>query len=146
METRGYNGVEVGPIRPPSEAQSLLLRITRNCPWNKCKFCGLYDQTTFSIRPKEHVIQDIDTIKRWIELFKAADQADADQQRHVMNQLKKEVDEDESWAYTSAINWYQNGMKSVFLQDSNSLVIKPDDLVEIIRHLKRQFPEILKIL
>ena len=30
---------EQGPIRPPSEAKSLLLRFTRNCPWNKCKFC-----------------------------------------------------------------------------------------------------------
>ena len=146
METKKvYNGVEVGPIRPPSEAVSLLLRVTRNCPWNKCKFCGLYDQTQFSIRPKEHVIQDIDTIKKWIELFKAADQGDANQQRHVMNQLENEIEEAESWAYTSAINWYQNGMKSMFLQDSNSLVIKPNDLVDIITHVKKQFPEIQRI-
>lgn len=146
METsKAYNGVEVGPIRPPSEALSLLLRITRNCPWNKCKFCGLYDQTKFSIRPKEHVIQDIDTIKRWIDLFKDAEHAGADKQKQLINQLENELDEAESWAYTSAINWYQNGMKSVFLQDSNSLVIKPNDLVAIITHIKRQFPEIQRI-
>ena len=29
-----YRGFEQGPIRPPSEAHSLLLRVTRNCPWN----------------------------------------------------------------------------------------------------------------
>ena len=29
---------QIGPIRPPSEANSLLLRVTENCPWNKCKF------------------------------------------------------------------------------------------------------------
>lgn len=146
METsKAYNGVEVGPIRPPSEALSLLLRITRNCPWNKCKFCGLYDQTKFSIRPKEDVIQDIDTIKKWIDLFKEAEHAGADKQNHLMNQSENKLDEAESWAYTSAINWYQNGMKSVFLQDSNSLVIKPDDLVIIITHIKRQFPAIQRI-
>ena len=37
-----YNGFELGPIRPPSEAYSLLLRINRGCGWNKCRFCGFY--------------------------------------------------------------------------------------------------------
>jgi len=62
-----YQGFELGPIRPPSEAQSLLLRITRNCPWNKCKFCGLYKGETFSIRPVDHIIKDIDTIRHYVE-------------------------------------------------------------------------------
>ena len=57
-----YEGFELGPIRPPSEAQSLMLRITRNCPWNNCTFCGLYKGQKFSIRPVEHVIHDIDKI------------------------------------------------------------------------------------
>ena len=26
---------EIGPIRPPSESQSLLIRVTRGCHWNK---------------------------------------------------------------------------------------------------------------
>ena len=33
---------ETGRIRPPSEAQSILLRITRSCHWNKCAFCPVY--------------------------------------------------------------------------------------------------------
>ena len=33
---------ELGPIRPPSEAHSLLIRVTRNCPWNRCTFCSTY--------------------------------------------------------------------------------------------------------
>ena len=52
---------EVGPIRPPSEAESLLLRITRNCPWNKCKFCALYKNHQFSTRSIEEIKEDIDT-------------------------------------------------------------------------------------
>ena len=62
-----YQGFELGPIRPPSEANSLLLRITRNCPWNKCKFCGLYKGEKFSIRPVDHVIKDIDMIKQIVD-------------------------------------------------------------------------------
>jgi len=42
-----YKGFEQGPIRPPSEAYSLLLRLTRNCPWNRCSFCRVYKTKNF---------------------------------------------------------------------------------------------------
>jgi len=51
---------EVGPIRPPSEAASLLVRATRNCPWNKCEFCPTYKGTRFERRPLEEILRDID--------------------------------------------------------------------------------------
>lgn len=54
---------ELGPIRPPSEADSLLLRVTRNCPWNQCTFCGVYKGQRFSVRPTEHVLKDIELLK-----------------------------------------------------------------------------------
>ena len=41
--------IEIGPIRPPSESNSLLIRVTRGCHWNKCYFCGLYKSMQFSI-------------------------------------------------------------------------------------------------
>jgi len=136
---------EVGPIRPPSEATSLLLRVTRNCPWNKCKFCGVYRGTSFSIRPKEHVIMDIDSVKKWTDLFKVAENLDPHEVRNMVTNLKSQLGEEQSWAYSSALNWYRNGMKSIFLQDSNSLVIKPEDLVDILTHIKKQFPEAERI-
>ena len=52
---------EVGPIRPPSEAGSLLIRATRNCPWNKCEFCPIYKQVQFEKRPVVDILRDIDT-------------------------------------------------------------------------------------
>ena len=53
---------EQGPILPPSEAESLLIRLTRNCPWNKCLFCPVYK----SIFPEstEEIKNDILAIKR----------------------------------------------------------------------------------
>ena len=51
--------VEIGPIRPPSESSSLLVRVTRGCHWNKCYFCGLYKSMQFSMRPIEETIEDI---------------------------------------------------------------------------------------
>ena len=51
--------IEIGPIRPPSESNSLLVRVTRGCHWNKCYFCGLYKSMRFSMRPIEEIIEDI---------------------------------------------------------------------------------------
>lgn len=53
---------EQGPIRPPSEANSLLLRLTRNCPWNRCDFCVTYRGEAFSRRSVEEIKKDIDTV------------------------------------------------------------------------------------
>lgn len=66
-----YQGFEQGPIRPPSEAASLLIRLTRNCPWNRCSFCPVYKGTSFSVRPPEHIIKDIDQVKHQVDRIQA---------------------------------------------------------------------------
>jgi len=128
-----YNGFEQGPIRPPSESGSLLVRVTRNCPWNRCTFCGLYKDTTFSLRPVSHVLKDIDLIRRYVERIKNGDTT------------YSKTSQGEDMAFYAAFNWVRNGMKSVFLQDSNSLIIKPDDLVTILQYLTDTFPKIERL-
>lgn len=51
--------MELGPIRPPSESESMMLRVTRGCHWNKCYFCGLYKQYKFSRRKYEEIEEDL---------------------------------------------------------------------------------------
>ena len=54
-------------IRPPNEAASVLIRVTRGCDWNKCSFCGLYDvlyPINFGMRDVKDIKGDIDTLKR----------------------------------------------------------------------------------
>jgi len=53
---------EQGVIRPPSEASSLLIRVTRNCPWNQCLFCPAYKGVKFSKRTVEEVKKDLDSM------------------------------------------------------------------------------------
>src|SRR5512136_2574167 len=62
--------IEQGPIRPPSEAYSLLLRVTRNCPWNRCEFCRTYKEEKFGLRPVEEIKKDIDTIREIVSEIK----------------------------------------------------------------------------
>jgi radical SAM superfamily enzyme YgiQ (UPF0313 family) len=136
---------EIGPIRPPSEAASLLLRITRNCPWNQCRFCSLYKGESFSVRSKEDVFQDIDTIKRFVEAFRQSADEDSSVERSRMNAIKRSVDPEDERAYYMARNWYGSGMKSVFIQDANSLVMKAADLIDILYYIRDSFPEIERI-
>ena len=143
--TKEHLGFEIGPIRPPSEADSLLLRVTRNCPWNKCKFCGLYKGKNFSIRPKEHVLKDIDLVKQCIDTFKEMIEVDLSERQTMIKQLRDDLGQNADYAYNSAINWYRTGMESVFLQDGNSMIIKPDDMIDILTYIRKQFPQVNRI-
>lgn len=46
-------------IRPPSEADSILLQVTVGCSHNKCTFCGAYKGERFKIKPDEVIMEDI---------------------------------------------------------------------------------------
>jgi len=140
-----YEGFELGPIRPPSEAHSLLLRITRNCPWNKCKFCGLYKGKRFSIRPVSHIKQDIDRVRNHIDKIHAVVKKSPIGKNPNISALLAETPRTEQMVFQVAHNWFRGGMKSIFLQDANSLIIKPDDLVEILNHVRDRFPQVERI-
>jgi radical SAM superfamily enzyme YgiQ (UPF0313 family) len=47
-------------IRPPSEANSILLQVTVGCSRNKCTFCGTYRGERFKIKSDEIIWEDID--------------------------------------------------------------------------------------
>jgi radical SAM superfamily enzyme YgiQ (UPF0313 family) len=46
-------------IRPPSEANSILLQVTVGCSHNKCTFCGTYTEERFRIKPDDIIMADI---------------------------------------------------------------------------------------
>jgi radical SAM superfamily enzyme YgiQ (UPF0313 family) len=140
-----YRGLEQGPIRPPSEASSLLIRVTRNCPWNRCTFCRVYKKRQFSLRSVKNVIKDIDSLHGYIkgiqQLIKPGGYAD----NEAFNTLYNSFKEKDRMAFNAAVNWYATGMKSIFLQDANSLIMKPDDLVFVLEHIKKCFPDVDRI-
>lgn len=46
-------------IRPPSEANSILLQVTLGCSHNKCAFCGTYKDKRFTIKDDQVILSDI---------------------------------------------------------------------------------------
>jgi radical SAM superfamily enzyme len=99
---------EQGVIRPPSEASSLLVRVTRNCPWNRCLFCPAYKGTKFSKRSVEEVIKDVDAMA---EVYQP----------------------------------HGSQITSAFLQDADNLLLPTEELVAIIRHIKKRFPNVINV-
>ncbi len=76
-----HKAPEVPLIRPPSEWRSLLVRVTRGCKWNRCRFCGIYPhlgEPEFSIRTVEEVKHDIDLLCSLRQRFETAFFGDAD--------------------------------------------------------------------
>jgi radical SAM superfamily enzyme YgiQ (UPF0313 family) len=145
--SRTFGGFEKGPIRPPSEARSLLIRLTRNCPWNKCTFCPVYKGTKFSMRDVEEVKADIDTVYEISRAIKElsfkmghAGRVTDDVARRVFSGGLGYSEDIKYIAF-----WLYSGGRNVFLQDANSLIMKPADLFEILTHLKKRFPDIDRI-
>ncbi|MDD4168780.1 MAG: radical SAM protein [Desulfotomaculaceae bacterium] len=136
--------IEQGPIRPPSEAASLLLRLTRNCPWNKCAFCRSYKGKTFSRRSIKEIKNDIDTVVEMCRLlYKTSWESGFDGQ--INRQLLTQVYQSGDYQLFNIAIWLINGGKTVFLQDANSLVEKNAVIVEILEYLKEQLPSVERI-
>jgi hypothetical protein len=129
---------ETGPIRPPSEAGSYLLRLTRNCPWNRCEFCRTYKHDKFSLRDPEEIEADIDAMARIRDrLLETTEIAGS---RGLV--LRGAASTQEEWMVLNAL---ASGGRTAFLQDADSLVMKPDKIRRVLAHFRKRFPEVERI-
>lgn len=138
---------EQGPIRPPSEARSLLIRVTRNCPWNKCEFCYTYQGEKFGLRPLEEIKHDIANARQIADTIKELSW------RYGGGGVVTEAVADLIFGsphlygdnYRSVAAWLYFGENSVFLQDANSIILKTDELLEVLKCIKENFPQVDRI-
>jgi hypothetical protein len=136
---------ESGPIRPPSEASSVLLRMTRSCPWNRCAFCHSYENLKFSIRTVEEIKSDIDAMHFIAEqILEITEKTGVAPHLPILHKLALEHDIDLRCAELISY-WLSFGMKSLFLQDADSLVMKTPDIVSILKYMLEKFPSIKRI-
>jgi hypothetical protein len=137
---------EQGPIRPPSEARSLLIRVTRNCPWNKCAFCHSYRDTPFALRTVEDIKKDIGNAGHIASEIRSLSWKLGEGGRiteSVVNQIWNHGEQYHD-GFKSVGSWLYDGGESVFLQDADSLIVKTDHLVEILNFGKETFPFVKK--
>ncbi|MEM3538702.1 MAG: radical SAM protein [Nitrososphaerales archaeon] len=145
-------------IRPTSEilSHSLLLRLMRNCPWNMCKFCECYKGKRFEYKTVKEIKRDIDTIKAISDEINILSKklggmnwvAKVINSYFLYDKSPNELEKNELQnLYSVAIvfNWLYFGASTVFFQDSDSLIMRTQDLVEVINYLRQKFPSVRRI-
>src|SRR6056297_2780003 len=137
---------EQGPIRPPSEATSLLLRFTRNCPWNKCAFCPVYKNRTFSRRSMAEILADIDAVANILDdIYQLSESLGYKgiYNRELLQYIISSPNYTEQYKHVAV--WACRGQGNVFIQDANSLILKSDDLVQAFEYLLKRIPQVQRI-
>ena len=132
----------VGVYRPPSEggSASLLLRITENCPWNKCTFCEMYKGQPFVYRSVEDIKADIDTVKAISDELTAISgkmgQSGRITREVGMAILRADSSLNDNYCFITVFNWLHSGGKTAFLQDADSMIMRPHEIIEVLKHLR----------
>ncbi|MFH1647844.1 MAG: radical SAM protein, partial [Chloroflexota bacterium] len=120
-----------------------LVRVTRNCPWNRCRFCPIYKGARFELRSVEEIKRDIDAARsihdKIVELARKSGGDDLQQAAAMV------VNSAPGDAARNVALWMYAGGQHAFLQDANTLVMKTPELVEVIKYLKKTFPGISRI-
>ena len=151
LEEKSTNDVtglsfEQGPIRPPNEARSLLLRLTRNCPWNQCLFCPVYKGQKFSLRTAEEIKKDIQTARDITDDIKALSWR-MGVSGLITNPIISHIisNNNYSHSYKSIALWLYYGTGECFLQDADNFIIRTKDFVDILRFLREKFPDLRRV-
>lgn len=142
---------KIGAYRPPSEggSASLLLRVSENCPWNRCTFCTMYKGQRFVYRTVEEIKADIDSAAAIRDEITAASW-----KLGMEGRISREVgaalvaqgrDLAGNSSFITVFNWLASGAKTAFLQDANSLIMRPAELVAVLQHLRETLASLTRV-
>lgn len=142
---------EIGTYRPPSEggSDSLLLRVSENCPWNRCTFCEMYKGQRFGYRPVEEVTADIDRVAAIRDEITAVSS-----KLGMGGKITREVaaallaagrDLAGNPSFITVFNWLASGARTAFLQDADSMSMRPQEFMAVLKHLRRTLNSLTRV-
>ncbi len=151
VERLGKMSFAVGVYRPPSEggSASLLLRITENCPWNKCAFCEMYKGHPFVYRSVEAIKADIDTVRAMVDEIREVSRKvgqEGNLNRDVLRALLGiNPYLNDNPCFSTVFSWLYYGGKTAFLQDADSMIMRPPEFIEVLKHLRKTLPDLTRV-
>ena len=142
---------EIGTYRPPSEggSDSLLLRVSENCPWNKCTFCEMYKGHRFGYRPVEEVTADIDRVAAIRDEISAVSR-----KLRMGGEISRELasallaagrDLAGNPSFVTVFNWLASGARTAFLQDADSMSMRPREFIVVLKHLRQTLSSLTRV-
>ena len=123
------------------------MRVTRNCPWNQCRFCPVYKKRKFSLRTVEEIKGDITTVREIVDDIKGLSWRlgySGEVNDPVINAIFGNG-RGRSDAYRSVAVWLYYRTGACFLQDADNMVMKTRDLVEVLTFLRQTLPEVTRV-
>ena len=110
----------------------MLVRVTQNCPWNRCEFCSTFRGQRFRIRPVDDVKDEILAARRLVEeTYRWAERSG-----NTVGQV----------AQLNGFFWlHDDGVTNAFLQDSDSMTMKTEPLAQILEFLCGAFPTLERV-
>ncbi len=142
---------EIGTYRPPSEggSASLLLRVSENCPWNRCTFCEMYKGQRFGYRKVEEITADIDRVAAIRDEITAASMklgmGGAITRELGAALLAEGRDLVGNASFVTVFNWLASGARTAFLQDADSVSMRPAEFTAVLRHLRKTLSSLTRV-
>jgi len=142
---------EIGAYRPPSEggSASLLLRVSENCPWNRCSFCEMYKGHRFVYRPVDAITADIDRVAAIRDEITAVSSM-----LGMGGEITREVaaalvaagrDLAGNPSFVTVFNWLASGARTAFLQDADSMSMRPREFMTVLQHLRQTLNSLTRV-
>lgn len=142
---------DIGTYRPPSEggSASLLLRVSENCPWNRCTFCEMYKGQRFRYRPVDAITADIDRVAAMRGEIRSVS-AKLGMGGAITRELGAALlaegrDLGGNPGFVTVFNWLASGAKTAFLQDADSMSMRPREFIAVLRHLRRTLNSLTRV-
>ncbi|SDP17297.1 radical SAM protein [Desulforhopalus singaporensis] len=98
-------------IRPPSEADSIILQVTVGCSHNKCTFCGAYKDQPFTVKDSKTIDDDLNFASRYCRNQTRVFLADGDAlilSQEKLTVILKKIRRSVPWA--RRVSLYGNGL------------------------------------
>lgn len=106
----------------------------------------LYKKNDFHTRPVADVKRDIDYMAEYRDRILAHEHDGEYDMEAVQQEYQSLVSDEAKICYQMVFTWLTEGDKqAIFLQDANTMVLRPDWLIEIVSYVRERLPEIQRI-
>ena len=109
----------------------------------------MYKGHKFVYRPVEDIKADIDTVRAMVDEIREVSMKIGQEGRLNRDVYRALLSVDpflsENYCFSNVFSWLYYGGKTVFLQDANSMIMRPDEFIEVLRHLRKTLPGVTRV-